>query len=89
MINYIHGEEITTETEYRFFGRQRRRYLRRADAVVAVSCFTRKALVRIMGVPEGKITLIHNGVNIQRFVPAEPSPELLDRHGLHDRAGYL
>lgn len=89
MINYIHGEEITTETEYRFYGRQRRRYLRRSDAVVAVSRFTQKALVGLMGVPESKITLINNGVNIQRFVPAEPSSELLDRHSLHDRRVIL
>lgn len=89
MISYIHGEEITTETDYRFFGRQRRRYLRRADAVVAVSRFTKEALVRMMGVHRDKIVLIHNGVNTERFVPGPPSPQLLDRHELHDKRVIL
>lgn len=85
MINYIHGEEITTVTDYRFFGRHRRKYLRRADAVVAVSHFTRNALIRIMGVDEKKITLIHNGVNTERFVPGDRNPVLIERHGLQGR----
>ncbi len=82
MINYIHGEEITTETEYRFFGRQRRKYLHKADAIVAVSHFTEHALQRLMGVPASKIRLIHNGVNIQRFTPGPRPQYLVDRYQL-------
>jgi len=82
MINYIHGEEITTETEYRFFGRQRRKYLHKADAIVAVSHFTEQALQRLMGVPASKIRLIHNGVNIQRFTPGPRPQYLIDRYRL-------
>ena len=82
MINYIHGEEITTETEYRFFGRQRRKYLHKADAIVAVSHFTEQALQRLMGVPASKIRLIHNGVNIQRFTPGQRPQYLVDRYRL-------
>jgi phosphatidylinositol alpha-1,6-mannosyltransferase len=85
MVSYIHGEEITTETEYRFFGKQRRRYLHRADGVVAVSHFTERALMRMMSVPEQKITLIHNGVNTERFFPAEPNPTVVSRHGLQGK----
>lgn len=82
MINYIHGEEITTETEYRFFGRQRRKYLHKADAIVAVSHFTEHALQRLMGVPASKIRLIHNGVNVQRFTPGSRPQYLVDRYRL-------
>jgi phosphatidylinositol alpha-1,6-mannosyltransferase len=82
MISYIHGEEVTTESEHRFFGQHRRRYLKKADAVVAVSEFTRRALVRIMRIPKDKITLIHNGVDTARFSPAPRSQTLIDRHGL-------
>ena len=82
MINYIHGEEITTETEYRFFGRQRRKYLHKADAIVAVSHFTENALQRMMGVPANKIRLIHNGVNVQRFTPGPRPQYLVDRYRL-------
>lgn len=89
MISYIHGEEITTITDYRFFGRHRRKYLRHADAVVAVSQFTKDALMRIMGVPASKITLIHNGVNTERFTPGPKSRKLLDRHGLEGKQVIL
>lgn len=43
-----------TTTKLISFGRQRRRYLRRADAIVAVSRFTMKALMRLMGVDPGQ-----------------------------------
>ena len=89
MISYIHGEEITTETEYRFYGRARRRYLKQADAVVAVSQFTVNALTRLMGINREKIQLIHNGVNTERFVPGAPDPSLLDRYGLHGKRVIL
>lgn len=82
MISYIHGEEITTGSGRRFFDQHRRRYLNRADAVVAVSEFTRRALVRIMDVPRDKITLIHNGVDTERFSPGPRNQALIDRHGL-------
>lgn len=82
MISYIHGEEITTELGYRFYGQQRRRYLRKADAVVAVSRFTQKALTRQMGVDPRKIHLFHNGVDIERFQPGAPRADLIERHGL-------
>lgn len=82
MISYIHGEEITTETPYRFFGRQRRRYLNKADAIVAVSAFTKKALIRHMGAPPEKVTLIHNGVDTIRFQPGPKKAELIARHQL-------
>lgn len=82
MISYIHGEEITTEMDYRFYGRQRRRYLRKADAVVAVSHFTEKALVRLMGVDPQKIHLFHNGVDVERFQPGPKRADLIERHGI-------
>lgn len=89
MVSYIHGEEITTETEYRFFGRQRRRYLQRADAIVAVSRFTKKALIRLMGVDPDKVELIHNGVDIERFRPGLKRTDLVERHALQDKRVIL
>lgn len=89
MVSYIHGEEITTETEYRFFGRLRRRYLRRADAIVAVSRFTRDAMVRLMGIDPIKVELIHNGVDLERFYPAPKRPDLIERHALHGKRVIL
>jgi len=82
MINYIHGEEITTETSSRSFQRNRSRYLRQADGVVAVSNFTRQALIDLMRVDPEKIELITNGVDLNRFHPEPKSESLLQRYGL-------
>lgn len=88
-INYIHGEEITTESPYRLFGRRRRHYLKQAAAVVAVSAFTRHALIEAMEVPPERIALIVNGVDAERFRPGPKSPELLDRYGLRGKRVLL
>ncbi|MBK7593539.1 MAG: glycosyltransferase family 4 protein, partial [Betaproteobacteria bacterium] len=74
--------EITTEMGYRFYGRRRRRYLQKADAVVAVSHFTEKALIRLMDVDPCKIHLFHNGVDIQRFQPGPKRADLMERPGI-------
>ncbi|MBK1631004.1 hypothetical protein CKO31_09675 [Thiohalocapsa halophila] len=81
-INYIHGEEITTDVPYRLFGRRRRQYLHKADAVVAVSEFTRRALIDKMGVAPERIELIVNGVDAERFQPGPKPVTLLERYGL-------
>jgi phosphatidylinositol alpha-1,6-mannosyltransferase len=82
VVNYIHGEEITSTTVYRFYGRNRRRHLRRADAVIAVSNFTKSALIELMDVPPEKIEVIFNGVDIERFTPRPKNPALVERYGL-------
>ncbi len=88
-INYIHGEEITTEMPYRRFGQKRREHLHQADGIVAVSDFTTQALQDLMGVPREKIRVIHNGVNVERFTPSDPHPDILARHGLSGRKVIL
>jgi len=85
MISYIHGEEITTRTTYLSYGRLRGAYLRRADAVVAVSNFTRQALQDLMGVPSGKITLLENGVDSERFKPGPRPDRLVYRYGVEGK----
>ena len=85
VINYIHGEEVTTKKVYRFFGRSKRKFLHRADAVIAVSRFTKKTLMEVMELGEQKIELIFNGVDLQAF-HEEPTPDfLLDRYGLRGK----
>lgn len=81
-INYIHGEEVTTESPYRLFGRRRRQYLGHADAVVAVSEFTRRELIERMKVPPERIELIVNGVDSDRFVPGPKPSALIERYEL-------
>ncbi len=88
-INYIHGEEVTATSGYRFYGRRRRQYLKRADAVVAVSEFTRGALRDLMGVPPERIALIVNGVDAERFRPGPKPATLLERYRLQGRRVLL
>lgn len=88
-INYIHGEEITTESSYRVYGRRRREYLQRSDAVVAVSDFTRRQLIEQFGVAPERIELILNGVDAERFSPGQKDPALIERYGLADKLTIL
>lgn len=85
LICYIHGEEVTTDTPYRNFNRNRKKYLKKADALVAVSKFTRDYLINGFRIPQSKITLIPNGVDLNVFAPAEKSADLLQRYKLQNK----
>jgi phosphatidylinositol alpha-1,6-mannosyltransferase len=86
---YIHGEEISTRSNYDEGGRRRRRALVAADGIVAVSRFTRDTLIRRFGVDPDKIELVSNGVDLGRFV-VRPRPErLVRRYGLEGRRVLL
>jgi glycosyltransferase involved in cell wall biosynthesis len=89
VVIYVHGEEVTTVTGGRLHGNLRAYYLRAADHVVAVSSFTCEALMRLMKVPKEHITLVPNGVDTRRFVPALPSPALVERHQLEGKQVVL
>jgi glycosyltransferase involved in cell wall biosynthesis len=53
------------------------RTLRRASALVAPSRATRDDIVRALGIPEGSIRVVSNGVDLERFAPVpEGSPEI-------------
>jgi phosphatidyl-myo-inositol dimannoside synthase len=84
-ITYIHAEEITTEFSYRLFNHRRRHYLRWADALVAVSEFTRRQLVDGYGIAADQVTLIVNGVDVNNFRPGQKDPELLRHYGLETK----
>ena len=79
---YVHGEEISTSGPYDVQRRRRRRALHKAGGVVAVSRFTRDALMRMMEVPDSRITLISNGVDLVRFAPHLRRDDLVARYGL-------
>jgi glycosyltransferase involved in cell wall biosynthesis len=86
---YVHGEEVTTRDGGGLFDRWRARFLAHAHAVVAVSRFTRDALVRLMGTDPGKIVLIPNGVDTARFKPRAPSAGIAKRYGVSGRRVIL
>ena len=86
---YIHGEEISTRTQYDQGGQRRRRALGAANGVVAVSRFTRDMLISDFGVPNRKIELVSNGVDLARFIPRVRSDDLVARYGLQGRRVLL
>lgn len=67
LVVYAHGEEITT---WRQPGKLRvmTYVFRHADRVIANSEFTRAELLKL-GAPEGRISMIYPGVDVQRFRP--------------------
>jgi glycosyltransferase involved in cell wall biosynthesis len=71
-------------------GRRRldqRRY-HRADHVIAVSEATKQDLVRLLGVPADKISVVHNGVDLQRWRPEPRASDAAVRERLGLRAPY-
>ncbi|WP_428493058.1 glycosyltransferase [Rhodopila sp.] len=86
---YIHGEEISTRARYDQSGQRRRRAFSAASGIVAVSRFTQDTLTRMFGVPPGKIELVSNGVDRDRFVPRPRSAYLVARYALaRDRSRW-
>lgn len=78
-VAYVHGEEITTcDPRDRSRGRGRLALLN-SGVVVVVSRFTQKAVEALLGEAAacGRISLIENGVDTQRFRPRAKSEDLL------------
>jgi phosphatidyl-myo-inositol dimannoside synthase len=84
VIQFIHGEEVTTNCASRQFRLEARRALRSVTGIVAVSAFTRRCLIEL-GVDETIIHLIPNGVDGVRFSPGPKSDIILRRHGLNGK----
>jgi phosphatidylinositol alpha-1,6-mannosyltransferase len=74
---YAHGEEITTWRQPAKF-RVMRFVYRHVDRVIANSDFTRDELLKL-GVAPGRITVIHPGVDLQRFCPGLVTADLRTR----------
>lgn len=55
---------------------------KRADAIIAVSEYTKKELVRVLNISPDKIHVVPNGVNLKRFKP-------LKRKNTGRRIGYV
>ncbi|MGA7799200.1 MAG: glycosyltransferase family 4 protein [Gammaproteobacteria bacterium] len=81
LVVYAHGEELTT---WKQPGKHRVMtfVFQHADRVVANSEFTRQELLQV-GVQQERISLIHPGVDVQRFRPGLPVSDLTSRLGLN------
>lgn len=58
------------------------RGLARADALIAVSHWTKQTLVDKLGIPAGRVRVIHEAANPTVFMPRATSPEFRQRFGL-------
>jgi phosphatidyl-myo-inositol dimannoside synthase len=86
---FVHGEELTLAGTSRELARLTRAVLRRCAGVVANSRHTRDLLMQTWGLPDGRVTVMHPGVDTSRFVPAPPSSVARDRLGWTNRRVIL
>lgn len=84
LIYYIHGEEVTTRFEAGSFGKKRLQHLARADAIVAVSNFTRNTLLQL-GLPTKRIHLIENAVDTEHFCPGPVDHQFIRKWGVEHK----
>jgi phosphatidylinositol alpha-1,6-mannosyltransferase len=86
---YAHGEEFEYASTSRELTWLARRVLGHAAVVIANSHNTKRVLVGRWGVPEGRVRVLHPGVDTRRFVPARPDPAARGRLGWGDRPVVL
>jgi glycosyltransferase involved in cell wall biosynthesis len=63
--------------------------LRRADAIIAISDYTRRTLIETLGIPPERIHVVYLGVDQQRFVPLEVPEDFRLRTGLREDRRYI
>ncbi|MBI3463905.1 MAG: glycosyltransferase family 4 protein [Planctomycetes bacterium] len=78
---YVHGEDATSARASRELCWMMRQALRGADYVIANSRNTVRILREEWDAPEGRIRLLHPGVDTERFVPAATDQSLRARLG--------
>lgn len=82
--------DVLFETHPQFFSKgfvafarlSSRDALRRAKALFTVSAYSRDSMAQAYGVPAGRITVTHNGVDTQRFCPGDEGIEFVRAQGL-------
>jgi phosphatidylinositol alpha-1,6-mannosyltransferase len=81
VVFYIHGEEACGIRRSRLNGDGPKTALLQANSCIAVSRFTRNALLGL-GVADSRVHVITNGVDIRRFRPGPKDPGLIAHYGL-------
>ncbi len=80
---YVHGEEITTQDCYDAGHARARRLLLASDHIVVVSRFTERAVAGLLGDAHGgRVHLIENGVDGDRFTVADRAEDLVELYRL-------
>jgi phosphatidylinositol alpha-1,6-mannosyltransferase len=85
---YLHGEEVNPGPARRRIDVLAQTRLREADAVVTVSSYTRDLALQC-GVDPAKVTIINNGVDVERFSPGPKDADIEQRFGLRGKKVLL
>lgn len=86
---YVHGEELNVGAGSRELGSMMRWVLRGSQRIIANSRNTSQLLQEHWDVPQQKISVLHPGVDVQRFIPAPRCSDLRQRLGWSDRPVVL
>jgi glycosyltransferase involved in cell wall biosynthesis len=65
------------------------RGLSRADHLVADSAFTKRTLIEHLNIPSERISVVHLGIDHDRFQNRDPDPTIRDRYGLKHNRRYI
>lgn len=80
VILFIHGEELSTVTSSRFFGKNAKLYLNKSDGIVAVSQFTKSMIINDYDIAENKIQLISNGIDLEDYLLTSQTNEIIKKY---------
>ncbi|WP_164103328.1 glycosyltransferase family 4 protein [Candidatus Laterigemmans baculatus] len=86
---YVHGEELNIASGSRELRWMTRRVLTSADRVIANSENTAGLLCKTWSVSENQLRILHPGVDIDRFCPAERDAAVRQRLGWGERPVIL
>lgn len=89
-LSWHHDPKFHPAERIRWIGRNLPRTLARANRFIAISAFTRDEAVRLLGVPEDRIDVVHLAPSsvFQPMAAAEAAP-MLSQFGLHDQRYVL
>jgi glycosyltransferase involved in cell wall biosynthesis len=73
----------------RFFYRLAMAGLKRADALVAISEYTKRTLIQALGLPEERICVVYPAVDHGRFRPLDVPAHFRARYGLEEGGGTI
>ena len=80
VVLFIHGEELSTVTTSRFFGKNAKLYLDKSDGIIAVSQFTKNMIIHDYDIAENKIQLISNGIDLEHYHPSSQTNEIIKEY---------
>lgn len=84
MTLHAYPETVRKKTLW-FLRRTLKPSIRRADHIVTVSEFSKKEILKYYEVPEEKISVVYNGVDVKRFKPLEsiqPLEQTKEKYGI-------